>query len=103
MECSELGQRSIAAVSGNRMCIEGHIAGESLSFFTLTELPAITRQSIENGRLNLRWNDPAKGMKLQRATSLTNPNWQDLLGSETTNAVSLPIWGGTEFFRLMEP
>jgi hypothetical protein len=70
--------------------------------FLITELPAITRHSIANGRLNLQWNDPAKGMKLQRATSLTTPDWQDLLGSEDTNAVSLPVSGGSEFFRLMK-
>lgn len=73
-----------------------------LSVYTITELPAITRQTITGNMLNLQWNDPAKGMTLQRATSLPNPDWQDLLGSETTNAVSLPIWGGPEFFRLMK-
>jgi len=43
-------------------------------------------------------------MRLQRATQLANPNWQDLIGSENTNSVTLPIWSpGAEFFRLVKP
>ena len=68
--------------------------------FVITELPAVTRQNIANGEFTIQWNEPAKGMKLQRTTSLANPDWQDLLGSENTNAVFLRIWGGSEFFRL---
>ncbi len=30
-------------------------------------------------------------------------DWQDLLGSENMNRVTLPIWGGGEFFRLVRP
>ncbi len=71
-----------------------------LSILKITEVPAITRYSAVNGQLHLQWNNPAKGMRLQRATSLTNPDWQDLIGSENTNVVSLAIWGGPEFFRL---
>jgi hypothetical protein len=74
-----------------------------LEVFTITELPAFTPQSITGNMLNLQGNDPAKEMRLQRATSLTNPDWQDLLGSENTHAVSLPMWDGPEFFRLMKP
>jgi hypothetical protein len=58
--------------------------------------------STANG-LTLQWNEPAKGMKLQRATDLSKPDWQDLLGSEKTNRVTLPVWGGNEFFRLVRP
>jgi hypothetical protein len=65
--------------------------------------PRITRQTINGNMLSLEWNEAAEGMRLQRATSLSNPNWQELLGSETTNAVSLPIWSGTQFFRLIKP
>ena len=36
------------------------------------------------------------GMKLQRATSLENPNWQSLQNSELTNAVELPLWEGSD-------
>lgn len=74
-----------------------------LRVYRISELPAITHQSITGNTLNLQWNEPARGMKLQRATSLANRHWQELIGSENTNAVSLPIWGGPEFFRLVKP
>lgn len=96
--CVEWG-RSVA-VSGRHAYVA---AVDGLEIYELTQLPAITRQSIANGKINLQWNEPAKGMKLQRATSLTDPDWQDLIGSEKTNVVSLPIWGGSEFFRLKKP
>lgn len=89
------------AVSGNYGYVADRYAG--LVIFKIRELPAITCHSVENGRLNLQWNDPAKGMKLQRTTSLTNPMWQELIGSESTNAVALLLWGGSEFFRLIRP
>jgi hypothetical protein len=88
-------------VSGNYGYVADRYAG--LVIFKIRELPAITCHSVENGRLNLQWNDPAKGMKLQRTTSLTNPMWQELIGSESTNAVALLLWGGSEFFRLIKP
>ncbi len=56
----------------------------------------------EGPSLRLQWEGfgPAR---LQRTTSLTGPLWQDLIGSESTNSVTLPIWGGPEFFRLAKP
>jgi formylglycine-generating enzyme required for sulfatase activity len=71
-----------------------------LQVYRITEVPAITRQSVQNGKLNLQWNEPARGMKLQRATSLENPEWQDLPGSETMTSAELQVWGGPEYFRL---
>jgi len=79
-------------------------AGEmGLRIYSITELPAITRQSVAANMLNLQWNEPAKGMKLQRATSLMNPDWKELQGSEAIDNVELPTEGGQEFFRLVEP
>jgi hypothetical protein len=65
--------------------------------------PAITRAERTANNLTIEWNDWTKGMTLQRATDLTNPDWVGLLGSETTNRVALPLWSGNEFFRLMKP
>jgi len=74
--------------------------GTGLRIYRITELPAITRQSVANGKLNLQWNEPARGMKLQRATSLENPDWQSWDGSESMTSAELPLWGGQEYFRL---
>jgi hypothetical protein len=77
-------------------------AGEQgLLILRITELPVITRTERTAEGLLLQWNDAAKGMTLQRATSLTNPDWQDLLGSQNTNLFTRPFWGGSEFFRLI--
>jgi hypothetical protein len=77
-------------------------AGEQgLLILEITELPAITRTERTAEGLLLQWNDAAKGMTLQRATDLTNPDWQDLVGSQNTNLFTRPFWGGSEFFRLI--
>jgi Fe-S cluster assembly ATPase SufC len=88
-------------VSGNYAYVADYEAG--LLIFEITELPAITHAERTGNGLTVEWNDPAKGMTLQRTTSLTNPDWADLLGSEATNRVTLPIWSGNEFFRLRKP
>lgn len=64
---------------------------------------AVRRAEATTEGLVLEWNEPAKGMVLQRATHLTQPDWQDLPGSEKTNRVTLPVLGGHEFFRLVQP
>jgi len=42
-------------------------------------------------------------MRLQSTTSLENPDWQCIVGSETTNQVTLPVGVNNGFFRLAEP
>jgi hypothetical protein len=49
------------------------------------------------------WNDAGRGMVLQRASSLTSPQWQDVPGSEGTNRVTLQTTNGQAFFRLFSP
>jgi hypothetical protein len=83
------GQYVYTLVSNTLVCV-----------VSITELPAITRQFIQNGKLNLQWNEPARGMTLQRSTSLENPDWQDMQGSQTMTSVELQLWGGPEYFRL---
>lgn len=41
--------------------------------------------------------------RLQRSTSLTSPDWQDVDGSETLSEITLPQESGSEFFRLASP
>jgi len=42
-------------------------------------------------------------MRLQRSPGLTNPDWQLVAGSETTNRMTLAITTSNLFFRLVEP
>ena len=91
----------VLILSGNRI-VWFDVAGKT-EVYEINELPAITRQLVQNGKLNLEWNEPARGMKLQRATSVTNPVWQSLEGSESTIGAELPLWGGPEYFRLVKP
>jgi hypothetical protein len=92
-----------AKLWGDLLLVAANYPPHSLNVFKITELPAITRQSVLNSKLNLQWNEPARGMKLQRATSLINPDWQDMQGSEEMSGVELPLWGGQEYFRLLKP
>jgi len=71
--------------------------------FEISELPAFIGQFLQDDKLNVQWNDAAKGMKLQRAGSLTQPDWQDVPRSEATNSVTLPMENSTGFFRLVKP
>jgi len=59
--------------------------------------------SVQNGNVVLSWISDATGMKLYRTPSLTNPDWQFVAGSDTTNQVTLAIEPGNSFFRLAEP
>ncbi|MBI3417875.1 MAG: putative Ig domain-containing protein [Verrucomicrobia bacterium] len=72
-------------------------------FGATTQLPAFTHVVVSTTGLELRWNDAARGMKLQQAPTLTNPVWQDVPGSETTNTITLHIAGSSAFFRLVKP
>jgi len=81
--------------------VDDPLAG--LHTYGITELPAITREFVSNNKLHLQWNIPARGMKLQRTTSLANPDWQDLVGSEGSESAEFPLWSGQEFFRLVNP
>ena len=55
------------------------------------------------GNVVLSWNAGAVGSLLQRTFSLTNPDWQVVPGSGTTNQVTWPVETGNAFFRLLAP
>jgi len=55
------------------------------------------------GNVVLSWNAGAVGSLLQRTFSLTNPDWQVVSGSGTTNQVTWPVGTTNAFFRLLEP
>jgi subtilisin-like proprotein convertase family protein len=53
-------------------------------------------------RIVLGW-DGVRARKLQRSSSLINPIWTDVRGSEGSNSIELPINSSNEFFRLVGP
>jgi len=52
--------------------------------------------------VTLSWNG-GPDIKLQRTPSLTNPNWQELPGSEGVSQIELPRDADAAFFRLIQP
>ncbi len=53
--------------------------------------------------LRLEWPVTALGSRLQRTTSLQNPLWQEVPGSETATSATLPVANAAEFYRLVKP
>lgn len=77
------------------------IVGYSLSPYREPELQIAP--SVQNASVLVSWPDSAKGMRLQRTSRLSNPDWQFIPGSESANQITLPIEGDNAFFRLVEP
>jgi hypothetical protein len=67
----------------------------------LEMLPFFNQFSTAGGTLQMSWESFGKA-RLQHSTSLTAPNWQELIGFENTNRVTLPLRIGSEFFRLVK-
>jgi hypothetical protein len=59
--------------------------------------------AMQDGHIVLTWANGATGMVLKQSSSLTNPDWQTVTGSDTTNRVELTIETGNAYFRLEEP
>ncbi len=62
----------------------------------------ISSVSASGNSLTLAWSGAA-GLKLQKSTSLTSPNWQDVAGSDGKSSVTETISGETAFYRLIKP
>jgi hypothetical protein len=72
-----------------------------LVILEISEYPSLTL-TRSSDKLTLSWNS-APGLKLQRATSLANPDWADVPGSEGQSHFECPLGNGSEFFRLFGP
>ena len=62
----------------------------------------ITSAVLSQRTLTLSWNG-GPGIRLQKTTTLTNPDWQDVDGSEGQSSVNLPMSDSSAFFRLVKP
>jgi hypothetical protein len=89
------------AASGNRVWVAAGTQG-LLGFEFLDRRINVTQPGGPEVALTYSWQAGA-GWRLERATRLEDPDWQPMLGSDRTNRVTLPLWGGNEFFRLVKP
>src|SRR4030095_11326659 len=59
---------------------------------------------VRNGNtLRIAWPASATGYRLQGASSLTAPNWQDVASVDNCATVTIPGGGGAQFYRLINP
>jgi len=69
----------------------------------ILELPPILNSfSGSNGELNLSW-EGFGPIQLEKATQLSDPDWQDIDATENGNSLTLPASEGHGFFRLLRP
>lgn len=65
------------------------------------ELPPLFKAiSRSNGIIDIAWEGFGKA-RLQRSTSLSHPDWRELIGSENTHRVTLLLWDGSEYFQFV--
>lgn len=79
-----------------------YMAGDREGLLILEMQPFIKSVAKQGQDLKLSWEGFGLA-RLQRATRLTDPDWQDVPGSEATNNITLPIEGASAFFRLAKP
>ncbi|MEO6183174.1 MAG: hypothetical protein ABIP71_08790, partial [Verrucomicrobiota bacterium] len=70
----------------------------------LYSLPALRISSIARSTSNVIISWPAElNTKLQKTTSLTSPNWQDVAGSTGASSVTNAVSGLEAYYRLARP
>jgi hypothetical protein len=78
-------------------------AGNDLSTATVGSPAARINSIAQSGsNLVLLWNAQA-GLRLQKATTLTNPNWQDVAGTDGVGTATEATTGNAAFYRLFKP
>ncbi len=69
-----------------------------------TEPPSLLPLTVtrsQPGSITLSWIS-GPGIRLQRTTTLANPNWHDVPGSDGTNRMVINVSSGTAFYRLIQ-
>lgn len=92
---------NVADLGDYSMVVEnslGRVQSESVSVATSSPVLQVRRSGDQ---VVVAWSKAAKGMKLQRASTVANPKWQEVAGSESVTTLSLGISEGVStFFRL---
>jgi len=69
----------------------------------VSPMPTNLLLNFSGGQLQFNWPEDHTGWRLQMNTNLSTTNWQDVAGTDATNAVSIPSTNGNAFFRLVYP
>jgi hypothetical protein len=96
------GSARDVAVMGPYALVAAGEGGLKVFEFQQVLWPPLNPPVITDGMLTLSW-PGMEGMRLQRATSLVPPDWQDVPGSDTSTNVAIPAVHAAEFFRLVKP
>jgi hypothetical protein len=65
--------------------------------------PPTASVAVVGNRLQLNWPADHTGWRLQMSTNLTAGSWQDVVGMDATNSVSISVTNANAFFRLVYP
>ena len=93
------------ALSQAELAALGTPSGAGLPIAIALPTPSDARLTIvRNGNtLRISWPASATGYRLQGASSLTAPNWQDVASVDNCASVTIPGGGGAQFYRLINP
>jgi hypothetical protein len=104
-----IGQPDAGTMSGGAYSLTGGFWGMIATVQTLGS-PFLSIHTTNSHTAVLSWNASPNGYMLQQISALTSTNWSTLntntypvTVSNGTNYVSLPISGGNQYFRLVNP
>jgi hypothetical protein len=87
----------VAIHNGNILC-----ASYSNGLVVAELVPLLKSVLAGRDEMRVSWESLGSG-RLQKASTLLNPDWRDVPGSEGTNTVMIPIGNPLEFFRIAKP
>ena len=85
---------------GNYAVVAGGDKGLAIYQLQQSIYPPLKPPVIAGGMMTMTW-PYLDGARLQMATNLAQPFWQDVPASEGTNTLSLPMTEVAAFFRLV--
>jgi hypothetical protein len=87
---------------GNYSVLVGNkFGGTQSEVASIASFSVVLQIRQDGAQAVVSWNEAGRGMKLQRASRLAEPDWQEVAGSESVTSVTLPVTeAGAAFFRL---
>jgi hypothetical protein len=96
----EIAALSPSHLGSYRVMVSNAFGRVTSASAVLTTSSPLLFTAVDAGQIVVWWNDAGRGMTLQRASSFSAPQWEDVPDSESTNRAIFPITGGSAFFRL---
>jgi hypothetical protein len=92
------------AMVGNTLYTTSDVGLTALDFYAPNTSPRLRLNTpvLSGGVAVLTW-EGGPGIKLQKTTSLSAPNWQDVPGTDGQSLAILPQTDAAAFFRLIQP